>query len=192
SDLDGKTTTEFIGPAAPSAPRPSPTVIALAALLFVERGGPPAPSAGWRASPLRLAVEGVEHAASVRRQGDEWVVTVDGEALVLRLVSRNDSEVRVSRDGIVLGAKYARDRDDLWLDFEGAILRVVDRTQGGRPQKPAHRLPHLTVSIHAPAGGATGLQEHDKFKTLHLEALAGANDPGLVAWLIGPGSANAL
>ena len=126
--VDGKATTDFLGPAWPSAPRPSPATIALAALLFVERGGPPAPSAGWRASPLRLAVEGVEHAASVRRQGEEWVVTVDGEALALRLVSRNDSEVRVSRDGIVLGAKYARDRDDLWLDFEGAVRRFVDRT----------------------------------------------------------------
>ena len=147
--VDGKTTTEFIGPAAPSAPRPSPTPIALAALLFVERGGPPAPSAGWRASPLRLAVEGVEHAASVRRQGEEWVVTVDGEALALRLVSRNDSEVRVSRDGIVLGAKYARDRDDLWLDFEGAVRRVVDRTY----HPPRLEDEHANGAVRSPVSG---------------------------------------
>ena len=47
---------------------------AIAALLFVERGGPPAPSAGWRASPLRLSVDGAEYAATVRRQGGEWIV----------------------------------------------------------------------------------------------------------------------
>ena len=147
--VDGKTTTDFIGPAAPSAPRSSPTAIALAALLFVERGGQPAPRAGWRASPLRLAVDGVEQAASVRRQGDEWTVTVDGEALVLRLVSRNDSEVRVSRDGIVLGAKYARDRDDLWLDFEGAILRVVDRTY----HPPRLEDEHADGAVRSPVSG---------------------------------------
>jgi geranyl-CoA carboxylase alpha subunit len=126
--IDGKATTEFIGAAAPGAPPPSTMAIAIAALLLVERSGPPAPSAGWRASPLRLAVDGAERSVSVRRQGGEWVVTVDGEALEMRLVSRNDSEVRVSRDGIVLGAKFARDGDNLWLDFEGAIRRVVDRT----------------------------------------------------------------
>jgi len=147
--VDGRTTTDFIGPAAPSAPRQSPTAIALAALLFVERGGPPAPSAGWRASPLRLAVDGVEHAASVRRQGDEWVVTVDGEALVLRLVARNDSEVRVSRDGIVLAAKYARDRDDLWLDFEGTVRRVVDRTY----HPPRLEDEHADGAVRSPVSG---------------------------------------
>jgi geranyl-CoA carboxylase alpha subunit len=134
--VEGKATTDFIGAAAPA--RPSPTAIAIAALLLVERGGAPAPSAGWRASPLRLAVEGAEYAASVRRQGGEWAVTVDGETLPLRLVSRSDSEVRISRDGVILAAKYMRDGDDLWLDFDGAIRRVVDRTYDPARLKDEH------------------------------------------------------
>ncbi len=126
--VEGKATTDFIGDIGAAAPRPSPTAIAIAALLFVERGGPPAPSAGWRASPLSLSVDGAEYRASVRRQGGEWIVTVDGETLTMRLVSRDDSEVRVSRDEVVLGAAFMREGNDLWLDFEGAVRRVVDRT----------------------------------------------------------------
>ena len=147
--INGKATTDFVGGAALSAPRPSPLAIAIAALLLVERGGAPAPSAGWRASPLRLAVDGAQYDASVRRQGGEWIVAIDGEALVLRLASRNDSEVRVSRDGVVLGAKYVRDGDDLLLDFEGAIRRVVDRTY----HPPRLKDEHADGAVHSPVSG---------------------------------------
>ncbi len=96
----GKATTDFIVADSLHATPPDATAMAIAALLFVERGGPPAPSAGWRASPLRLSVDGADYLATVRRQGDEWIVTVDGEAITMRLVSRDDSSVRISRDGV--------------------------------------------------------------------------------------------
>ena len=34
----------------------------------------------------------------------------------------------MSREGVIRAAAYARDGDDLWLDFEGAVRRFVDRT----------------------------------------------------------------
>jgi geranyl-CoA carboxylase alpha subunit len=126
--VDGQATTAFLGAEIPRAPPLGPIAKAIAALLFVERGGAPAPSAGWRASPLRLSVDDAEVRASVRRPGAEWLVAVDGEALTLGLVSRSDHEIRVSCEGVTRAAFYARDGDDLWLDFEGAIRRFVDRT----------------------------------------------------------------
>ena len=147
--IEGKATTDFIGRESLGAPRPSPTAIAIAALLFVERGGPAAPSAGWRASPLRLAVAGAEYRASVRRQGGEWLVAVDGEEVAMRLASRNDSEVRVSRDGIVVGAAYRREAHDLWLDFEGAVWRVADRTYD--PPRPSDE--HADGAVRSPVSG---------------------------------------
>ena len=126
--IDGEATTDFIGGAALSAPAPSRTAIAIAALLLVERGGRTAPSAAWRASPLRLAVDGAESRASVRRRGDEWVIAVDGEDLSLRILSRSDSEARISCQGIVYAAAYTRDAHGLWLDFDGVLWQVVDRT----------------------------------------------------------------
>ena len=147
--IEGKATTDFIGPESLIPPRPSPTAIALAALLFVERGGPAAPSAGWRASPLRLEVDGAEYRVSVRRQGREWIVAVDGETLAMGLVSRTNSEIRISRDGIVLGAAYTRVRDDIWLDFEGAVRRVVDRTY----EPPRLADGHADGAVRSPVSG---------------------------------------
>ena len=147
--IEGKATTDSIGDFGAEAPRPSPTAVALAALLLVERGGPPAPSAGWRASPVNLSVDGAEYRASVRREDGEWIVTVDGEALAMRLVSRDDSEVRVSRDGVVLGARYVRDGNDLWLDFEGAVRRVVDRTY----DPPRLDAEHADGAVRSPVSG---------------------------------------
>ncbi len=147
--VEGKATIDFIRSELLSASRPSPTAIAIAALLFVERGGPAAPSAGWRASPLRLAVDGVEYRASAQRQGGEWIVAVDGQTLAMRLVSHTESEIRVSRDGIVLGAAYRRDAHDLWLDFEGAIRRVVDRTY----DPPRLSDEHADGAVHSPVSG---------------------------------------
>ena len=127
--IDGKATTDFLAAAGQLDASPlSAAAKAIAALLFVERGGPPAPSAGWRASPLRLSVDGAEFAATVRRQGGEWIATIGGDALAMRLVSRNDTEVRFSREGVISAAAYARDGDVLWLDFEGAVRCFVDRT----------------------------------------------------------------
>ena len=127
--VDGKATTGFLAAAGqPKAPPLSPMARAVAALLFVERGGPPAPSAGWRASPLRLSVDGAEFSVAVHRQGREWMVTIGSEELSMRLVSRNDAAVRVSREGVTSAAAYALERDVLWLDFEGLVRCFVDRT----------------------------------------------------------------
>ena len=98
---------------------------------------------------MRLAVDGVEYRASAQRQGGEWIVAVDGQTLAMRLVSHTESEIRVSRDGIVLGAAYRRDAHDLWLDFEGAIRRVVDRTY----DPPRLSDEHADGAVHSPVSG---------------------------------------
>jgi geranyl-CoA carboxylase alpha subunit len=126
--IQGKATTAFLASAPARAAGPSREAIALAALLFVGRGGSPAPTASWRESPLRLFVDGLDLKVAVRRRGDEWIATVDGHALSMRLVSRNESEIRFSRDGVLMRAPYAREGDELWLDYDGACRRFVDRT----------------------------------------------------------------
>ena len=101
--VDGEATTAFLAGAPPHAAPPSREAIALAALLFVDRGAPAptaTPTATWRASPLRLAVDGVEARASVRRQGGERIVTIDGETMPMRLLSRAGDDIRFSCGGV--------------------------------------------------------------------------------------------
>ncbi len=131
----GEATTAFVAAATAGSTAPSREAIALAALLFVERGGPPTPTAAWRESPLKLSIDGAERKASVQRRGDEWTVVVDGESLAIRLIFRSDFEIRFSREGVVASACYARDGDEIWLDFDGACRRFVDRTYAP-PQAP--------------------------------------------------------
>jgi geranyl-CoA carboxylase alpha subunit len=126
--IDGEATTAFLAGAPPRAAPPRREAIALAALLFVERPGAAAPTASWRASPLRLAVDGAEARASVRRQGGERIVTLDGETFTMRLLSRTSHDIRFSCGGVDRRAASARDGDELWLDFDGACRRFVDRT----------------------------------------------------------------
>ena len=130
--IDGEATTAFLAGAPPHADPPSREAIALAALLFVDRGRSPAPTATptatWRASPLRLTVDGIEARASVRRQGDEQIVTVDGETIPMRLLCRDGDDIRFSCGGVDRRATCARDGDDLWLDFDGACRCFIDRT----------------------------------------------------------------
>jgi len=147
--IEGRATTAFVADAPPRAAPPSRESIALAALLFVERGGPSAPSPGWRASPLRLAVDGAEWGASVRRQGDDWIVTIDGEAVTMRLVSPDEAEIRVLLDGVVVRASYMRARDDLWLDFGGQCRRFLDRTYA----PPRVEDEHADGAVRSPVSG---------------------------------------
>jgi geranyl-CoA carboxylase alpha subunit len=130
--IDGEATTAFLAGAPPRAAPASREALALAALLFVERAGAPTPTAEptatWRASPLRLAVDGAEARASVSRRGDERIVTLDGETLEMRLLSRGGNDIRFSCGGVDRRAASARDGDELWLDFDGACRRFVDRT----------------------------------------------------------------
>ena len=132
--VDGEATTAFLAAAPPqAASRPRREAIALAALLFVERGGAPAPTAAWRASPVRLAIDGSEVNASVRRQaggwrGSQWLMSVDSETVAIELVSRTEQEVRFCLGGVLTLALYARHGEELWLDFDGACRLFVDRT----------------------------------------------------------------
>ena len=124
----GQATTAFVAEA-PFAPAPpSKLAIALAALLFVVGDGPPAPTAGWRAAPVRLALDGVERRVWVRRQRLDWIVTVEGEDLTLQLVERREGEVGFVCEGQVRRAAYVREGDDLWLDVDGVCRRYADRT----------------------------------------------------------------
>jgi geranyl-CoA carboxylase alpha subunit len=126
--VDGEATTAFLAGMPPRAQAPSREAIALAALLFVDRGGAAAPTASWRASPVRLEVGGAEFNASVRRQGEEQIVTLEGETFAMMVVSREDNQVRFSRRDVARLASFARDGDELWLDFDGACRCFIDRT----------------------------------------------------------------
>ena len=147
--VEGKATTAFVATAAPGTAAPTLETIALAALLIVERGGPSEPSAPWRASPLRLAAAGVEFRAAVRRHVDDWVVTLPGATIALRLVSRGRGEARVLSAGVVRSAAYARGGDELWLDYDGVCRRFVDLTYA----PPARRDQDQDGAVRAPVSG---------------------------------------
>jgi len=159
--VEGRATTAFIQEA-PFVPAPSNRIAnALAALLFVERGGASAPTAGWRAAPLRLAADKLERWVRVRQQGPDWIVTDDREDLALRLAERGDGEVRFTCEGLVKQAAYAREGDDLWLDLDGACRRFTDRTYAPPRLKDANadgavRSPvsGVVVAVDAKAGDA--------------------------------------
>ena len=133
----GEATTAFIAAAPPRATKPSREALALGSILFVERGGRPTPTASWRESPLRLSVDGAEVRTTVRRQGDDWIATIDGASVVIRVLSRSDEGVRFSYGGVVRSAPNARDGDSLWLAFEGACRHFVDRTYAPPEAKDA-------------------------------------------------------
>ncbi len=157
--VEGRATTAFVGEAAFAAAAPSRKAIALAAILFVGREPPPTPTAGWRAAPLRLALDGVERRVSVRRQREEIFVAVDGEEEAFQSVAFGDGEARYRIDGVDSRASYARDRDDLWLDLDGVCRRFTDRTYAPPQLKEADadgavRSPvsGVVISIEATAG----------------------------------------
>ena len=124
----GEATTAFVAAVPPRATKPSREALALGSILLVERGGRPTPTASWRELPLRLSVDGAEVRTTVRRQGDDWIATIDGASVAIRVLSRSDEGVRFSCDGVARSALYARDGDSLWLVFEGACRHFVDRT----------------------------------------------------------------
>ena len=159
--VEGGATTAFVGetPYAPAAL--SATAVALAALLIVERDAPPAPTAGWRAAPLRLQIDGAERRVSVRRQDVETIVKLDGEAITFERVELGDGEARFWIDGVASRAAFARDGDELWLDVEGQCKRFIDRTYAPPLPKDADadgavRAPvsGVVVAVEASAGEA--------------------------------------
>ena len=131
--IDGEATTAFLAGAPQRAAPPSREAIALAAVLLVERGRTPTPTAiptaSWRASPLRLAVDGAETPATVRSQGGDRIVTVEGEAMPMRtpLPRWRRHPLRLRR------RRQAR-------DFSPRRRRTLARL---RRRMPAFRRPHL-------------------------------------------------
>ena len=102
-------------------------------------GRPRRPRPGAR-SPLRLAVDGAERRVSVRRQGEEWIVAIDGDDVAIRVLFARATRRRFSlRRRRLRRAAYARDGDDLWLDFDGACRRFADRTYAPPRLKDARR-----------------------------------------------------
>ena len=159
--IEGAATTAFVGdwPFAPLSP--SREAVALAALLIVDEDGPPAPTAEWRAAPLKLAVDGADRRVSVRREDKDRIVTVDGEDVELSLLDRADREARYAVGGVTRRAAFARDGDELWLDAEGQCWRFSDRTYAAPSAKDADadgfvRSPvaGVVVTVEAKAGDA--------------------------------------
>ncbi len=88
-------------------------------------------------------------------------MSIDGDDLTLNLTERRDGEVRFSCGGLVNRATYARDGDDLWLDFDGVCRRFTDRTYAPPRLKDADadgavRSPvsGVVVAVEAKAGDA--------------------------------------
>ena len=158
--VEGAATTAFVGDAPFAAKNPSREAIGLAAMLFVDRGAPPEPTAGWRATPLTLATDHAERRVSVRRQDEETIVSVDGEDVAIRLIGHTDHDARVLVGGVARHVAYARDGEGLWLDLDG-VWRFADRTYAPPRLKEvdadgAVRSPiaGVVVSVEASAGEA--------------------------------------
>ena len=125
----GEATTAFVGP--PTAPRSAPSreALAVAALLFVEARR--LARADRRLAENRRCVS----PSTARSPGRPFVGRApigssSSRAKLCRSVSSfaRDDEIRISRDGVLAGATYAREGDELWLDFDGACRRFLDLT----------------------------------------------------------------
>jgi geranyl-CoA carboxylase alpha subunit len=159
--VEGRATTAFVGETPYAPAQPSSRAVALSALIVGERDAPPAPTAGWRAAPVRLHVDGAERRVTMRRQDAETIVTVDGEAIAFEHVELGDGEARYWVDGVASRATFTRDGDDLWLDVEGQCRRYVERTYAPPRLKDADadgavRAPvsGVVVAVEASAGDA--------------------------------------
>ena len=127
--INGAATTAFISNWPPrTIEAPATEALALAALLYAEKGGDATPTSPWRRTPLLLETGGDNVALAIRRDGRFWTATVNGEAATLELLSRDAHEVRVARDGVVKHARYAMWDDRLKLDLDGVGHDFVDRT----------------------------------------------------------------
>ena len=127
--VEGAATTAFVSAMpAPVPTAPPPEAIALAALLYAENGGPVAPSAPWRRTPLLLEANGRELRVAIGRDGATWTLDIAGEAHPLRLISRAADEVRFVSGGVAASAGYARWGDRLKLNIDGVGHDFVDRT----------------------------------------------------------------
>ncbi|SLN29281.1 acetyl/propionyl/methylcrotonyl-CoA carboxylase subunit alpha [Oceanibacterium hippocampi] len=135
----GEATTAFVGtdwtapdPAAGAAP-PGPAALALAALLFRNRGADSDGFAGFgstgpRALPCRLRAGETEHAftMTVARDGVA-VATIGEQTLSIRILENADGQLRFDADGHRRRAAYAFAGKTLLLACDGREFSIENR-----------------------------------------------------------------
>jgi geranyl-CoA carboxylase alpha subunit len=147
----GEATTALIDagdPAGQAAAAP-PDLIALAAVLMVERDGK-----GWRSSGQaahRIAIDHAERAFALtaRREARGWTIDGLGDPITLALVARDDRHVRWIRDGRIRAAACALDHGKLWLDAGDGAFAFRDDSYA----LPAPRDGAGDGALHAPMSG---------------------------------------
>ena len=117
--------------AGPAASAGSDRLLRLAALLLVQPSQRAShPLAHRWPAPLRLAVDGDEHAVAATRLDAQCVaIETAGRREVLECLGAADGTLRWrGEDGVLAEAAWARDGDTLWVQHAGRELRVEDRT----------------------------------------------------------------
>ncbi len=121
---DGAATTAFIPTHFPDPQRPQPdaTARALAAVLLYRHGA--REQIGWRpASPMAVAIDlrsgNMQYPCRVMAAADGYRVELGDEVVELTLSSIQDAWIRFESGGILQGAAFAFDGDDLHLDLAG-------------------------------------------------------------------------
>jgi len=111
---------------------------ALAAVLLYATAGD---AAGAHASAiahrlpiaLRFGIDGGECAASVRNLGaGSYAVAIGAASVELQVLALGGDDVRFSCDGLVEGAAFARNGNELLLRYRGGAWRIEDGTHAAR------------------------------------------------------------
>ena len=120
----GAATTAFIPTHFPDSQRPQPdtTARALAAVLLYRHGA--REQIGWRpASPMAVAIDlrsgNMQYPCRVMAAADGYRVELGDEVVELTLSSIQDAWIRFKSGGILQGAAFVFDGDDLHLDLDG-------------------------------------------------------------------------
>jgi len=130
---DGAATTAFIPTHFPDPQRPQPdaTARALAAVLLYRHGA--REQIGWRpASPMAVAIDlrsgNMQYPCRVMAAADGYRVELGDEVVKLSLSSIQDAWIRFESGGILQGAAFAFDGDDLHLDLAGVSHGFIEFT----------------------------------------------------------------
>lgn len=130
---DGAATTAFIPTHFPDPQRPQPdaTARALAAVLLYRHGA--REQIGWRpASPMAVAIDlrsgNMQYPCRVMAAADGYRVELGDEVVELSLSSIQDAWIRFESGGILQGAAFAFDGDDLHLDLAGVSHGFIEFT----------------------------------------------------------------
>ncbi|MDE0728803.1 MAG: 3-methylcrotonyl-CoA carboxylase, partial [Alphaproteobacteria bacterium] len=130
---DGAATTAFIPThfSDPQRPQPDATARALAAVLLYRHGA--REQIGWRpASPMAVAIDlrsgNMQYPCRVMAAADGYRVELGDEVVELSLSSIQDAWIRFESGGILQGAAFAFDGDDLHLDLAGVSHGFIEFT----------------------------------------------------------------